>query len=148
MRTYSPKIADIKHRWQVLDARDQTLGRLAVTIATILKGKHKPQYSPHIDVGDYVVVINAEKVRVSGKKRSQKVYYRHTMYPGGLRQETLAEVLSRHPARAIEHAVRGMLPRSPLGSSMMRKLKVYVGEAHPHEAQMSGGGKEEKHDSG
>ncbi len=141
MRTYSPKLADIQRRWHVIDAAGQPLGRLAVQVATLLKGKHKVIYSPHLDVGDYVIVVNASKVMVTGKKTTQKTYYRHSMYPGGLKTATFIHVQQKFPERIIEHAIKGMLPHSPLGSEMLRKLKVYAGETHPHEAQIRGGQK-------
>lgn len=138
MKTRAVKASEIDHRWVVVDAAGKTLGRLASEIATILKGKHKPVYSPHLDTGDFVVVVNAEKVRVTGKKLDQKIYYRHTQYPGGLRSVTLRKQLALHPTRVVEHAVKGMLPHNRLGAAMLRKLKVYAGPTHPHEAQVKG----------
>lgn len=135
MGTYSTKPAEIERQWFVVDARGQTLGRLASEIAKILKGKHKPIYAPHLDTGDFVIVINAEKVHVTGKKMDQKMYYRHSGYPGGLTSITLREQLKRHPTRVIRSAVKGMLPHNRLGRATLRKLKVYAGDAHPHEAQ-------------
>ncbi len=135
IKTYTPKPEDIQREWFVIDAKDQTLGRLATQVAVLLRGKHKPIYSPHMDVGDYVIVINADKIRVTGRKLDQKIYYRHSGYPGGLRQRTLREQLQRFPERVIETAVRGMLPKNRLGRKMFKKLKVYAGEKHPHEAQ-------------
>ena len=135
MGTYSTKPAEIERQWFVVDARGQTLGRLASEIAKILKGKHKPIYAPHLDTGDFVIVINAEKVHVTGKKMDQKMYYRHSGYPGGLTSITLREQLKRHPTRVIRSAVKGMLPHNRLGRAMLRKLKVYARDAHPHEAQ-------------
>ena len=135
MRTYSPKASDIKREWYVVDATGQTLGRLATKIATILRGKHKPIYTPHMDCGDYVIVINADKIRVTGKKLDQKVYYRHSGYPGGLKSITLREQLRKHPTRVIQAAVRGMLPKNRLGRRMIKKLKVYASDSHPHQAQ-------------
>ncbi len=135
MRTYSPKAAEIQRQWHVIDASGQTLGRLATQIAQLLKGKHKVYYAPHLDTGDYVVVVNAEKVRVTGDKLEEKRYYRHSGYPSGLRSVTLATQLRAHPNRVIEHAVRGMLPHNALGRAMYRKLKVYAGPNHPHQAQ-------------
>ncbi len=135
VKTYAVKAGEIQRDWYVVDAEGQTLGRLATQIARILRGKHKPIFSPHLDVGDYVIVVNAEKVRVTGQKMSQKMYYRYSGYPGGLKATPLAEVLARHPTRAIEHAVKGMLPRNRLGRAMFRKLKVYKGPEHPHQAQ-------------
>lgn len=136
MRTYSPKLAEIERRWHVVDAAGQPLGRLASQVASLLKGKHKVTYTPHLDTGDYVVVVNAAKVMVTGKKPTQKVYYRHSMYPGGLRADTFLQMQKAHPERVIEHAVKGMLPHNPLGAAMLRKLKVYGGETHPHQAQV------------
>lgn len=135
IKTYTPKPEDIQREWFVIDAKDQTLGRLAARIAHILRGKHKPTYAPHMDMGDYVIVVNCDKIRVTGKKLDQKVYYRHSNYPGGFRSETLREVLQRHPDRVIQTAVRGMLPRTRLGRQQIKKLKIYQGATHPHEAQ-------------
>lgn len=135
MRTHSTKPSEIERQWWVIDASGQTLGRLATKVATLLRGKHKPIFSPHLDVGDYVVVINAAKVKVTGNKAAQKTYYRHSMYPGGLKSITLDKLIETHPTRVIEHAVRGMLPRNRLGSAMFKKLKVYAGAEHPHQAQ-------------
>ncbi len=124
-----------ERRWYVIDASGKTLGRLATQIADILRGKRKPEYTPHVDVGDFVIVVNAEKVAVTGRKREQKIYYRHSGYPGGLRQRTLAEQLEQQPEEVIRLAVRGMLPRNRLARQQLRKLKVYRGPEHPHEAQ-------------
>ena len=135
-KTYIAKPNDVQREWYVVDATGVTLGRLATQIASILRGKTKPQYTPHEDVGDFVVVINAEKVRVTGRKLDQKMYYRHTGYPGGIRSITLRNQLEKHPERVIEHAVKGMLPRGPLGRRQFKKLKVYAGAEHPHLAQM------------
>jgi large subunit ribosomal protein L13 len=135
MKTHSTKPSEIERQWYVVDAEGQTLGRLASEIAKILKGKHKPIYAPHLDTGDYVIVINAEKVHVTGHKMDQKMYYRHSGYPGGLTGLTLREQLDRHPTRVIRFAVRGMLPHNRLGRAMLGKLKVYAGDAHPHTAQ-------------
>lgn len=135
MKTWTPKTAEIERRWWVVDADGLILGRLASQLATVLRGKHKPAYTPHADVGDYVVVVNAEKVAVTGDRRAQKMYYRHSGYPGGLREMTLDEMLKRHPERVIRLAVRGMLPRNRLGRHMLDKLRVYAGPSHPHEAQ-------------
>ena len=135
MRTYTGKSAEIEREWYVVDAEGQTLGRLASKIAPILKGKHKPTYTPHLDCGDFVIVINADKVRVTGRKLEQKIYYRHSGYPGGLKSTTLQEQLDRHPERVIEAAVKGMLPKNKLGRRMFKKLKVYASPTHPHEAQ-------------
>jgi len=135
VRTYSTKPEDIKREWFVIDATGMTLGRLATQIATVLKGKHKPIYSPHMDTGDFVVVVNAHKVRVTGRKMDQKIYYRHSGYPGGLKEISLRDQLDRHPDRVIRFAVRGMLPKNRLGRQMIKKLKVYATPGHPHEAQ-------------
>jgi len=135
VRTYSTKPEDIKREWFVIDATGMTLGRLATQIATVLKGKHKPIYSPHMDTGDFVVVVNAHKVRVTGRKMDQKFYYRHSGYPGGLKEISLRDQLDRHPDRVIRFAVRGMLPKNRLGRQMIKKLKVYATPGHPHEAQ-------------
>jgi large subunit ribosomal protein L13 len=135
MKTYSPKPSEVKHEWYLVDAEGKTLGRLASEIAKILRGKHKPIYAPHLDTGDYVIVINAEKVHVTGNKLDQKMYYRHSGYPGGLTSITLREQLKRHPTRVIRSAVKGMLPHNRLGRAMMKKLKIYGGDSHPHQAQ-------------
>ena len=136
-RTWSPKLAETLtgKRWYIVDAEGQTLGRLASVIAATLRGKNKPTFSPHMDMGDYVIVINAEKVAVTGKKEIQKEYFRHSGYPGGLRRQNLKEVRAAHPERIIEGAVRGMLPKNVLGEKQFRKLKVYVGSEHPHVQQ-------------
>ncbi len=135
MKTLSAKPESVKRDWFVVDATDKTLGRLSTEIARRLRGKHKPEFTPHVDTGDYIVVINAEKVRVTGKKASAKRYYRHTGYPGGLRSLNFEQMIDRHPERVIEHSVKGMLPRGPLGRAMFKKLKVYAGDEHPHSAQ-------------
>lgn len=135
MKTHSTKPSDINRGWYLVDAEGQTLGRLASEIAKVLRGKHKPIYAPHLDTGDYVIVINAEKVHVTGNKLDQKMYHRHSGYPGGLKSITLREQLKRHPSRVIRSAVRGMLPHNRLGRATIRKLKVYAGDAHPHQAQ-------------
>ena len=135
-RTFSPTPADITRTWYVIDADDVPLGRLASEIAQVLRGKNKPTYAPHFDGGDFVIVLNADKVYVSGSKETDKIYYRHSGYPGGLRAQTLAEVREKNPERVIETAVRGMLPHNRLGRQMFRKLKVYAGPDHPHVAQM------------
>ena len=135
MKTFSAKPQDIERKWFVVDAQGQTLGRLATRIATVLRGKHKPVYTPHLDCGDYVIVVNADKIHVTGQKLEQKTYYRHSGYPGGLRQVSLRRQLQVHPDRVIEAAVRGMLPHNRLGRKMFKKLKVYAGPTHPHEAQ-------------
>jgi large subunit ribosomal protein L13 len=135
VKTFSAKPQDIERKWFVVDAQGQTLGRLATRIATVLRGKHKPIYTPHMDCGDYVIVVNADKIHVTGQKLDQKTYYRHSGYPGGLRQVSLRRQLQVHPDRVIEAAVRGMLPHNRLGRKMFKKLKVYAGPTHPHEAQ-------------
>ena len=135
-KTFVAKPADIEREWYVVDATDLTLGRLATQIASVLRGKHKPEYTPHEDVGDFVVVINAEKVQVTGRKLDQKMYYHHTGYPGGIKSITLRKQLQKHPERVIEHAVKGMLPHGPLGRRQLKKLKVYAGSEHPHQAQL------------
>lgn len=140
MKTYSTKASDIKREWHVIDASAKTLGRLASEVAQLLRGKYKPIYSPHLDTGDYVIVVNAQKVRVTGKKAKQKLYYHHSGYPGGLKSVSLAKMMETHPTRVIEHAVRGMLPKGPLGRAMFKKLKVYPGPDHPHQAQVKGQG--------
>ncbi len=141
MKTYSTKASDIKRQWHVVDASGRTLGRLATEIAQLLRGKHKPIFAPHLDTGDHVVVINAAGVRVTGKKAKQKLYYRHSGYPGGLKSISLADLMETHPTRVIEHAVKGMLPKGPLGRAMFRKLKVYSGPEHPHRIQVEQGEK-------
>jgi large subunit ribosomal protein L13 len=135
VKTYTPRETDIERRWWVIDAEGLILGRLATQVASILRGKHKAQFTPHTDTGDYVVVVNAGKVAVTGNRLAQKMYYRHSGYPGGLRSETLQEMLAKHPDRAIRLAVKGMLPRGRLGRQMYGKLKVYAGPDHPHAAQ-------------
>jgi large subunit ribosomal protein L13 len=135
MKTFTAKPAEVEREWWVVDAEGQTLGRLATRIATILRGKHKPIFTPHVDTGDFVVVINAEKIQVTGDKLDSKIYYRHSGYPGGLKERTLREQLDRHPDRPITAAVKGMLPKNSLGRSMLKKLKVYAGPEHPHAAQ-------------
>lgn len=135
MRTYTTKPEDIKREWYVIDATGMTLGRLATQIATVLRGKHKPIFSPHMDCGDFVIVINAEKVRVTGSKLDQKMYYRHSGYPSGLKTISLRDQLDQHPDRVIRLAVRGMLPKNRLGRQMIKKLKVYREPNHPHQAQ-------------
>jgi len=135
MKTYVTKPADVERAWYVVDAEGQTLGRLASGIATVLRGEHKPIYSPSVDCGDFVVVINADKIAVTGNRMDQKKYYRHSLYIGGLKEITLRDQLQKHPERVIESAVRGMLPKNTLGRKMFKKLKVYAGGEHPHEAQ-------------
>lgn len=138
MKTYSAKAAELKPAWHVMDASGKTLGRLASEIAILLMGKHKPIYTRHLNTGDFVVVLNAAKVRVTGKKAEQKIYYRHSGYPGGLKSTTFARMMETHPTRVIEHAVKGMLPHNRLGRDMLRRLKVYPGDTHPHQAQVGG----------
>ncbi len=135
MKTYVTKPAEVERKWFVVDAEGQTLGRLSTRIATILRGKHKPIYSPSVDCGDYVVVINADKFKVTGKRLDQKMYYKHSGYPGGLSEISLRDQLVRFPTRPIELAVKGMLPKNKLGRKMFKKLKVYTGTEHPHVAQ-------------
>jgi large subunit ribosomal protein L13 len=135
IKTYTPKPEDIQREWYVIDAKDQTLGRLASQIAHLLRGKHKPIYSPHMDVGDYIIVINCDKIRVTGNKLEDKLYYRHSGYPGGLRSLTLRQLMDRYPERVLQYAVRGMLPKNKLGRKMIKKLKIYAGDSHPHQAQ-------------
>lgn len=134
-RTFMAKEADLEKKWYVVDASGQRLGRLASRVAAILKGKHKPTYTPHIDSGDYVIVINADKVELTGKKLEDKVYYRHSQYPGGLKAVRAGDMMAKHPAKVVELAVWGMLPHNRLGRRQIRKLKVYAGPEHPHAAQ-------------
>ncbi len=138
MKTYSVKKSDIERAWHVMDAEGKTLGRLATEVATLLKGKHKPTYTTHMDVGDYVIVVNAEKVVVTGNKSEQKMYYSHSNYPGGLKSANYAKMMQKHPTKIIELAVKGMLPHNRLGAAMIKKLKVYAGPTHPHQAQVQG----------
>ena len=135
MRTYTPKPGDVEPTWHVVDATDVVLGRLATQVATLLRGKHKPTFAPHADTGDFVIVVNAAKVAVTGTKRDDKRAYRHSGYPGGLRSVTIGELLEKRPERVIETAVRGMLPKTRLGRAQLRKLTVYAGAEHPHAAQ-------------
>ena len=135
MTTYSPKPGDITRNWLVIDASDVVLGRLASTVANLLRGKHKPTFAPHVDGGDFVVIINAEKVALTGNKREQKLAYRHSGFPGGLSATSYSELLEKNPERAVEKAVRGMLPKTTLGRQQLGKLKVYAGAEHPHTAQ-------------
>uniref|UniRef100_A0A832I476 Large ribosomal subunit protein uL13 n=1 Tax=Eiseniibacteriota bacterium TaxID=2212470 RepID=A0A832I476_UNCEI len=135
MKTYSARPADVQRQWLVVDAEGKTLGRLATQIAMVLRGKHKPTYTPHLDTGDHVVVINAEKIALTGRKGDDKRYFRHSMYPGGLTWTSIGEVLEKHPERVVTNAVRGMLPKTRLGRAMIKKLKVYAGPEHPHAAQ-------------
>lgn len=134
-KTYSPKGSEINRAWYVVDADGKTLGRLSTEIARVLTGKHKPIYAPHVDTGDFVIVVNAEKTVLTGRKETEKIYYRHSGYIGSLRSETVAEVREKHPRRLIERAVRGMLPKNRLGRRQFTKLKVYAGPDHPHQAQ-------------
>lgn len=135
MRTYSPKHSELNHDWFIVDASGKTLGRMATEIAHRLRGKHKPEYAPHVDNGDYVVVINAEKVKVTGNKAADKIYHSHTGYPGGIKSISFEKLLEKAPERTIQSAVKGMLPKNPLGRQMFKKLKVYSGSDHPHVAQ-------------
>ncbi len=135
MRTYSTKASDIERQWHVIDASGEVLGRLATQVASLLMGKHKPIFTRHLDTGDFVVVINADKVRVTGNKLKQKIYYRHSGYPGGLKSISLEKMMQTKPTRVIEHAVKGMLPHNRLGAKIMKKLRVYAGDTHPHLAQ-------------
>jgi large subunit ribosomal protein L13 len=135
MTTYTAKAGEVQHSWFVVDAQNKVLGRLAVQIASRLHGKHKPEYTPHVDTGDFVIVVNASKLRVTGRKAERKIYYRHTGYPGGLKTTTFAKAHAAKPERVLTKAVKGMLPKGPLGYAMLRKLKVYAGDKHPHSAQ-------------
>ena len=135
MKTYSAKAEDAQHDWLVVDAENLTLGRLATEIAHRLRGKHKPEYTPHMDMGDYVVVVNCEKIRVTGAKQTDKMYSHHTGFPGGIRSASFEQLINKAPERVIQRAVKGMMPRSPLGRAMLKKLKVYAGPSHPHAAQ-------------
>lgn len=135
MKTHTVRAEDIEREWLLVNAEGKTLGRLASEIAQVLRGKHKPIYSPHLDCGDFVVVVNAEKVQVTGRKLDQKMYYRHTGYPGGIKSISLRNQLQKHPERVLQAAVRGMLPKNRLGRKMLKKLKVYAGDSHPHQAQ-------------
>jgi len=135
MKTYSTKASDIERQWHVIDASGKTLGRLATRVAGLLMGKHKPIFTPNLDTGDFVIVINADKVHVTGNKAKQKLYYRHSGYPGGLKSITLEKMMQTNPARVLEHAIHGMLPHTRLGARMKKKLRVYTGDSHPHLAQ-------------
>ncbi len=135
MKTFSAKSHEVSRGWYVVDASGKVLGRLAAEIARRLRGKHKPEFTPHVDTGDYIVVVNADKLRVTGKKADQKIYYRHSSYPGGIYSASFAKLHARHPDRVLRLAVKGMLPKGPLGYAMLRKMKVYAGEGHPHTAQ-------------
>jgi large subunit ribosomal protein L13 len=138
MKTYSTKAKDVERQWHVIDASGKILGKLATQVANLLMGKHKPTFVPYLDTGDFVIVLNATKIRVTGKKPKQKTYYRHSGYPGGIKAETYEEMMATHPTRVIEHAVKGMLPHNRLGRAMFKKLKVYAGDSHPHQAQVAG----------
>ena len=135
MKTFSAKAHEVKRDWYIVDATGKVLGRVATEVARRLRGKHKPEFTPHVDTGDYIVVVNAEKLRVTGDKLESKKYYRHTGFPGGIRETTFGKMQERFPTRALELAVKGMLPKGPLGYAMLRKLKVYAGTTHPHAAQ-------------
>jgi large subunit ribosomal protein L13 len=135
VRTYTPKAGDAQRQWLVIDATDVVLGRLASQVAALLRGKHKPTFAPHVDMGDFVVVVNADKVALTGSKLEQKRAYRHSGYPGGLKSRTYTELLDKHPTKAVEKAVRGMLPKNSIGRAQLSKLKVYAGPEHPHQAQ-------------
>jgi large subunit ribosomal protein L13 len=134
-RTFSPKPADVQPNWLIIDANDVVLGRLASHAAALLRGKHKPTFAPHMDMGDFVIIINADKVALTGSKLAEKLYYRHSGYPGGLTATTYSEMVEKHPTRAVEKAIRGMLPKNSLGRAQIKKLKVYAGAEHPHAAQ-------------
>jgi large subunit ribosomal protein L13 len=135
MKTYSAKTGEVEQGWYVVNAQNKVLGRLAVQIASRLRGKHKPQYTPHVDTGDFIVVVNASKLRVTGRKPERKIYYRHSGYPGGIKETTFEKMQAANPERVLKTAVKGMLPKGPLGYAMLRKLKIYAGETHPHSAQ-------------
>ncbi|MFC1417147.1 50S ribosomal protein L13 [Streptacidiphilus cavernicola] len=135
MRTYSPKPGDVQRQWLIIDAQDVVLGRLASQAANLLRGKHKPVYAPHLDMGDFVIIINADKVHLSGNKKTQKLAYRHSGYPGGLRSVRYEDLLDKNPEKAVEKAIKGMIPKNSLGRQMLSKLKVYSGDQHPHAAQ-------------
>lgn len=135
MKTFSPRQQDIVSKWYLVDAKNQVLGRLASQVARILRGKHKPIFAPHVDVGDNVIIINAEKIRVTGKKAQQKRYKRHTGYPSGLRETVYEDILAKYPERILEHAIKGMLPKNRLGRKMLKKVRIYTGKEHPHVSQ-------------
>jgi large subunit ribosomal protein L13 len=135
MKTFSAKAQDVTHDWLIIDATDKVLGRLAAAVALRLRGKHKAEYTPHVDTGDFIVIVNADKIRVTGNKAEQKTYFRHSGYPGGIYEETFRQMQNKHPGRVIEKAVKGMLPKGPLGYAMIKKMKVYSGATHPHAAQ-------------
>ncbi len=140
MKTYSPKPAEVERRWHVIDATGRPLGRLATEAATLLRGKHKPQFAPHLAIGDFVIIVNADKVEVTGAKKDDKIYYRHTQWPGGLRQITWRQQMQKDPRKVVERAVKGMLPHNRLGRRIFTQLKVYAGPEHPHQAQVAGYG--------
>jgi len=135
MKTFSANAQNATHNWYVIDAKDQTLGRLATAVASRLRGKHKPEYTPHVDTGDYIIVVNAEQIKVTGNKAANKTYYSHSGFPGGIKEINFTKLIAKAPERVIEHAVKGMLPKNSLGRDMYRKLKVYKGDSHPHMAQ-------------
>ena len=135
MKTFVPNVDDIERKWYIIDAQDQILGRLASQIATLLRGKHKPEYTPHLDLGDHVVIVNADKIKVTGRKLSNKFYTRYTGFPGGLRTSSFEKLMHERPERVLFHAVKGMLPKNRLGRKMIKKLRVYTGPDHPHQAQ-------------
>ena len=135
MKTYMATTAGVERKWYVVDATDKTLGRLASQVAAVLRGKNKPTFTPHIDTGDYVIIVNADKIKTTGKKLNHKIYYNHSDFPGGMRETTLSEMLAKKPEKVLELAVKGMLPKGPLGRSMLDKLHVYAGPEHPHAAQ-------------
>jgi large subunit ribosomal protein L13 len=135
MKTHTVKAGDISQEWYLVDAADKPLGRLACEVAKVLRGKHRPEFSPHLDLGDYVIVVNADKIHLTGRKMEQKVYYSYSGYPGGLKIRRISEVMSKDPTRVVRHAVKGMLPSNRLGARLLKKLKVYAGPKHPHEAQ-------------
>jgi large subunit ribosomal protein L13 len=135
MKTYTAKAGEVQHGWFVVDAQNKILGKLATQIASRLRGKHKPEYTPHVDTGDFIVVVNVSKLRVTGKKAERKIYWRHSGFPGGIKQENFAKLYAAKPGRVLQKAVKGMLPKGPLGYAMLRKLKLYAGATHPHSAQ-------------
>lgn len=135
MKTFSAKPQEVKREWYVIDATDKVLGRVATEVALRLRGKHKPEYTPHVDTGDHIVIINAEKIAVTGNKEEGKIYYRHTGYPGGIKDVNVRELREKHPTRILENAVRGMMPKNPLGRAMLKKLHIYAGAEHKHTAQ-------------
>ncbi len=135
MKTFTPKAKDVDRKWYVIDANNQILGRLASKVAHILRGKHKPTFAPHVDTGDHVIIINADKIRVTGRKAQQKKYKRYSGYPGGLRETTYDDMMAQYPERVLHHAIKGMLPKNRLGRKMIKKVKIYAGESHPHHSQ-------------